>query len=182
MRVYKCKCQICGKELTTDVAYKTKKGSRNAYYCSEEEFKKEQSLTENRDNCYYTAGRILRVPLITPSMKKEINSLSQYYDYIVIERTFKEQKEVIQRFLDRGSSNSEYAKMKYIMTIIQNNINKVHTAYISEQKAKKDLFKKSQQQTIDVDIMNSFINSNTTSTEITERKRDTSVSDISAWL
>lgn len=180
MKVYKCKCKICGKQLTTDIAYKVRKGNKNNYYCSEEEYQKLQKAVEDRDNCYYTAGRIMRVPLITPSMKKEINMLSEYYDFVVIERTFRQQKEVIQRFLERGNYNSEYARVRYVMTIIRNNINKVHSEYVAEQKAKADLFKQSEQQQIDVDVMNMLITTNQANTETA--KTNSNVSDISAWL
>lgn len=171
-----CKCQICQKVLTTDMAYKVSKGSRNLYYCSEEEYKQLFKVQEDRDNCYYTAGRVMKVPYIPPSMRKEINELSKYYSFEIIERTFKANKEAIQRFLNNQYSASEYAKVRYIMTVIGNDINKIYTQYQAEQKAKAELFTKEKTQTIDVDIINN------TKAVYDIPASDRKVTDISKWL
>lgn len=178
MRVYGCKCKICGKQLTTDIAYKVKKGSKNFYYCSEEEYKSMAQVIEDRDYCYDIAARVMQVPMITPAMKKEINELAAHYRFIVVARTFKEQRDAITRFLNTGTYTSDYARMRYIMAIIKNNINKVFTQYIQEQKAKENLFKQVQKDSVDIEIMNSLI----PQVDAVEIKQNTNVSDISQWL
>lgn len=172
----KCRCQICKAHLTTDVAFKVTKGSRNFYYCSEDEYTKVQKEAEARDNCYYTAARIMEVPMITPAMRKEINDLSKFYGYIVIEKTFKAQKEAIRRFLDRDHMGNEFGRVRYIMTIIKGNINPIYAKYMEEQKEITKLFKQSEYNntSIDVDIMNDL--------EVAAMPKRKPVSDISAWL
>lgn len=185
MRKYKCKCQICGKTSTTDVAYKVTKGTKKFYYCSEEEYNTMKKQSENRDNCYYTVARIIKVPMLSPAMKKEINHLSEHYEFIVIEKTFKEKKEVIQRFLAKDTTYSEFSRMKYIMTIIKNHINDVYSKYTEEQKRKAELFTKSQQQTIDIDILNNTLDNPQPVQKAPQVMPTTGrnrVRDISAWL
>lgn len=50
-KVYKCKCKLCGKPLTTDVAFNFPKidkngKKKNQYYCSEEEYREHEKNTE----------------------------------------------------------------------------------------------------------------------------------------
>ena len=118
-----CKCNHCKKQLTTDIAYKVTINGRNKYYCSEDEYNQIQEEINSKTKCLETISNILDIPFIQPMMLKEINSLRDFYSYIVIERTFKDNRESIQWFLENKDNGSEFGKIKYIMTIIKNNIN-----------------------------------------------------------
>lgn len=150
----KCKCKICKKELTTDVAYKVIANNKNVYYCNEEEYQNELKEKQQKDNCYNTIKSILNEPFVTPMMKKEISKLKGFYSYIVIEKTFKECEENIKWFLNNKEYNTEYAKIRYIITIIQNNINTTYKKHIQDIKKMENLFKKSNNNIIDVDLIN----------------------------
>lgn len=156
----KCKCKICKKELITDTAYKVVVDNKNTYYCNEEEYKNELKKKQYKDNCYNTIKNILNEPFVTPMMKKEINKLTGFYDYIVIEKTFKECEENIKWFLNNKEYNTEYAKIRYVITIIQNNINSVYKRYTGELKEMEKLFKQSNNETVDTNIINNSIINN----------------------
>lgn len=169
-RVYKCKCTLCKKETTTDKAFKIKKGGRNIYYCSEQEYKKYQDQTEKRNKCFETVIKIMQVPMLSPMMIKEINKIAEFYDYIVIDKCFKEQEQKIRWFLDNNELSNEYGKARYIATIIQNNINNTYKKYLQEIKQMERLFAK-EVENIEVEIIN-----------MENTKVNNNVNDISQFL
>ena len=100
----------------------------------------------------------MRLKFCTPFVLKEINKLINYYDYPVIKRTFKDNIKSIDWFLDNNENNSEFGKVRYIFTIIQNNINKSAKDYKEEQEKMKSLFKK--ENDIDIELINKLDNKN----------------------
>ena len=110
----KCKCQICKKQLNTDIAYKIIKNNKNLYYCSKEEYDNNIKEQEIKRSCL---------------------------DYIA-----------------NNENNSEFGKVRYIFTIIQNNINKSAKDYKEEQEKMKSLFKK--ENDIDIELINKLDNKN----------------------
>lgn len=162
----KCSCKICKKQLTTDIAFKVSNGKTSSYYCNEEEYKEYLYKQEIKDKCYQTISRVTRSPLITPMMKKEINLINQFYEYNIIERTFIDCENSINWFLDNKFEGSEYAKTKYISTIIQNSINNVYNKYIKEQEDMKKLFKTQDSKEVDMEIMNISNDNKTNNTDI----------------
>lgn len=137
--VRKVKCKICGKTSTNEQAYKVTKGKLNYYYCSKEEYDEVQAEKDNKQRCLDTVSSILDIRLIPPIMVKQIVEIREYYDYAIIERTFKECENVIRRFIETSDS-SEYAKAKYIITIVANNINNTYKKWKLEQKQMEELF------------------------------------------
>lgn len=172
-RVYKCKCTLCGKETTTDKAFKTKKGSKNIYWCNEEEFNKHQDKINERNKCLETIVRMIQVPMLSPMMIKEINKIADFYDYVVIEKCFKEHEQNIKWFLDNNELSNEYGKARYIATIIKNNINNTYKKHIQEVKQMERLFER-EKESIDVDIINMDIDN--------ERVITKKTNDISDFL
>ena len=169
----KCKCKICGKQLTTDTAYKiTNYNGKNTYYCSKEEYDEVNKKKEIENRCYNTISTIMNIPFVTPMLKKQIKKIVEFYDYPIIERTFKENEKAIKWFLDNNEDSSEYGKSRYIMTIIINNINGVARKYKEEQKRIKQLFE-SNNNNNDISIINDL-------NDKQQIKRD--VSDISEFL
>ena len=149
-----CKCTYCKKQLNTDIAYKVVVNGRNKYYCNEEEYKQIQEEINSKNKCLETIITMLNVPFIQPVMLKEINLLRDFYSYIVIEKAFKDNEQSILWFLENKDNGSEFGKIKYIMTIIKNNINSTYKKYVQEQKDIEKIFNKVKGQEIDMDIMN----------------------------
>ena len=154
----KCKCKICGKQLTTDTAFKVTNDKKNTYYCSKEEYDLSIQITKERDECFNYIAECMRLKFCTPFIKKEINYLLPYYDYPIIKRAFKDNIKSIDWFLDNNENNSEFGKVRYIFTIIQNNINKSAKDYKEEQEKMRLLFKK--ENDIDIELINKLDNKN----------------------
>lgn len=166
-----CKCTYCKKQLNTDIAYKVVVNGRNKYYCNEEEYKQIQEEINSKNKCLETIITMLNVPFIQPVMLKEINLLRDFYSYIVIEKAFKDNEQSILWFLENKDNGSEFGKIKYIMTIIKNNINSTFKKYTQEQKDLQKIFNKVESQEVDIDIMN-----------ITIEVPNNDISDISQFL
>lgn len=161
-----CKCQICGKTLYTNEAYRVSFNKKNKYFCSEEEYQKDLQLKKEKENCYSVVAEIMEVPFITPMMKKELGSLNQFYKFAIIEKTFKECEQNIKWFLSNNNSSSEYGKTRYVITIIQNNINSVAKKYKQLQNTREKELQKIQ--TVDVDIINISTNEVNNASDITQ--------------
>lgn len=166
----KCKCTHCKKELSTDIAYKVTINGKNKYYCTKEEYETIQNEINDKNKCLETISTILNIPFVPPMMLREINDLTKFYSYIVINRTFKDNEKNIRWFIENRDSGSEYGKIKYIMTIIKNNINTTYKKYIKEQQQLVEMFKTNDKE-IDMDIIN-----------ITNDKQSNDISDISEFL
>ncbi|GCD11709.1 hypothetical protein [Clostridium tagluense] len=149
-----CKCKVCRADLKTDNAYKVSNGKINSYYCTKEEYDSNIKELQDQEKCFQTVSKILNEPFTIPMMKNEINKIHKYYSFIVIERTFLDFEDKINWCLNNKQMKSEYAKTKYIVTIIANNINSVQNKYKQEQKDMAKLFEKSKIDIVDVDIMN----------------------------
>jgi hypothetical protein len=148
----RCKCVICKKDLTTDKAYKVIINGKSKYYCCEEEYKNEEKQKNDRQHCLEFVAKSMRLKFATPSVQKEVNKLKEYYDYAVIERCFKENESSINWFLNNNEDSSDYGKCRYILTIIQNNINKTYKKYIKELEQMKSMFKN--EPVVELEIMN----------------------------
>lgn len=167
----KCKCQVCQKELTTDKAYKVNINGRSKYYCSEDEYRDLIKQQEDRQHCLELISKYMRLKFATPHIQKEVNKLKEYYDYIVIEKCFKENESTISWFLDNNDNSSEFGKSRYIFTIIQNNINKTDRKHKKELEEMKQMFNQSNN-SVDIDIMNTIDN----------QTINRPISDISSFL
>ncbi len=154
MKRFKCKCKFCRKQLTTDIAYCVKVNERNQYYCTQEEYNKEQEKKKSKIECNNYIAEIMKMPYLTPAMIKLVNNLNSYYDYKIIKRAFKDNKDSIRWALENKEFNSEFSKSKYIMSIILNNIDKSYKANIREQEDINKLFDKTTSNSIDLEILN----------------------------
>lgn len=163
----KVKCKICGNELTNDVAYKVKIGKVNNYYCTKEEYEDLQKQKQTKEECMVYVQQMLGLPLLPPMMIKEINRVSKSFDYIVIQKTFKECESKIKWFLEGASGSFDYPKARYIITIIENNINSVFKKHKHEQEQMKRLFEIQKDKEIEVDLFN-ISNKPTTTSKVTD--------------
>lgn len=167
----KVKCRACGKESTNDVAFKVTVNGKNIYYCSEDEYNEKRKENDNKTKCLETITGIFGVKMLPPVMVKKVNELRQFYDYIVIEKTFKECTDKISWALETKDFNSEFSKAKYIVSIVANNIDKVYKKYIKDLKDMERLFAK--EEVVDIEMIDMNISRNT---------NNDNVSDISMFL
>ena len=168
-RKYKCKCKACGKELTTDIAYRDEKGK---YYCSQEEYEEIQRDKQRKEECFKYLEGFMRVP-ISKIARKRINELHEYYSYEVIYRTIKFVEDKIRYAVENKSFNSEQAMVNYLIAIIENNANIVLKEYEKEIADFQKLFEEPKND-IDLDILNSI--------DETPKGKPRVDNDISEWL
>lgn len=136
----KVKCQICGKELTNETAFKVPKGKRNLYYCTQEEYDYMIGEKGRRDKFYKFLEEELNQKYIPPMMVKEINTLVDKFEYETIRLTFVECRDAIQKQLQKVHNQLEYNTTRYIMSIIGNNINRVDKKRQEEIEDLKNMF------------------------------------------
>lgn len=149
----KCKCRLCGKELTTDIAYCVQ-GKTKSYYCNKEEYDEVIKEQQIKSECMDYVAEIINMKFTPPAMMKLVNGLNEFYDYIVIKRAFKDNSDSIQWALINKKFSSEFAKYKYIISIVLNNIDKSYRSYSREQEEMKKLFNQVNTNSIDVEILN----------------------------
>ncbi|MGL4571718.1 MAG: hypothetical protein ACRCVJ_11715 [Clostridium sp.] len=168
----KVKCKKCGKLNDKDKAFKVivtpNQKTYTYYYCSEDEYNEIQNEKSEKDECLEVVSNILSMQFVTPTMLKHINELRVFYSYKVITMTFKSNEESIRWQILNREFSSEFAKSKYIIAIIKNNIHTIAKRYKRQQEEQR-----ATEHTIDVDIIN-----NTQDIKITDRK----VTDISSFL
>ena len=145
----KCRCKLCGKWLTTDIAYKDEKGK---YYCSQEEYEEIQRDKQRKEECFKYLESLMGVP-ISKIARKRINELHEYYSYEVIYRAIKFVEDRIRYAVENKNFNNEQSEVNYLMAIISNNINEVYKEYTKEQKELMKLFEEPKNE-IDLDIIN----------------------------
>lgn len=150
----KCRCKLCGKELTTDVAYCVQ-GKVKMYYCNEAEYNEVIKQQQIKNECMDYVAEVINMRFTPPAMIKLVNGLNEFYDYIVIKRAFKDNEETIQWVLSNKEFSSEFGKYKYIISIVLNNIDKSYKAYLKEQEELKKLFNQPNTNDIDIEILNS---------------------------
>lgn len=158
----RCKCKICGNILTTDIAFKVVKVNTNLYYCSEHEYNTynefKLKIKQSKDKLFNTISEIMNFRFVPPVIVNEINKLNSFYSYEVIEQVFKRNEKTIKWNVENKNFNSEFSKIKYIMTIISNNIYSVSIQYEKERKEIESMFSnepKSEINLIDIEINNS---------------------------
>lgn len=148
-----CKCCICKKKLNTEIAYKVTTNNKNKYYCSENEYLKYLKEEKEKKSCLEVIKEITNTKFIMPIMLKAINELREHYTYKEISQTFIDKKESIRWFLNNKSKDSnEYAKTRYISTIIINGIENTKKRLDKEMEIKLNLFKQTNE--VEMDIMN----------------------------
>ena len=138
----RCKCKFCGKELTTDIAYKSE--SDKAYFCNQDEF---QSWLQNKINKQAeketekeifnimgeTVGGIIK-PYSWKEIKETVSLLKTKFSLDQIKDYVSSEKSNIEDIIRRKSFNSEFNKVKYYLAIIKNNIEEdiLNDKYVSD--------------------------------------------------
>lgn len=123
----RCKCKICGMELDTNTAYKvTDKNGKNKYFCSASEFEAEEErkkkATEDKDRVYRLVCDIMgEREIISTALFKEWQVWLKVADNEKIAKYLEENKDYLSSAIARLSS-SEYARIRYLSTIIRDKI------------------------------------------------------------
>lgn len=130
-RVYKCKCKLCGKSLTTDVAFNFPKidkngKKKNQYYCSEEEYREHEKNTELLRENQILFDKIIGYTCINNIKNKEFAKIYDVgYSRRQVNKFLLDKGEYIKGSLDKKLANgdmNEYQKILYIFAIIRSEI------------------------------------------------------------
>ena len=123
----KAKCKICGTELDTKTAYKvTDKNNKNKYFCSQSEFEAEEErkkkAQEDKDRVYHLICDIMgEKEIINTALFKEWQVWNKVADNAKIAKYLEENKDYLTSVIARLGS-SEYARIRYLSTIIRDKI------------------------------------------------------------
>lgn len=122
----KCKCRICGTQHNTENAYKVVVNNKNQYYCSQEEYEKDlerkKKAAEDKDRVYRLICDILdEKEIINTILFKEWQIWLKVADNKKIGDYLEENYEYLASVIDRLTS-SEFAKIRYLSTIIKDKI------------------------------------------------------------
>lgn len=121
----RAKCKICGKELDTSLAFKIE-SKPPKYFCSKEEYEAEEErkrkAAEDKDKTYRLICDIMgEQEIINSALFKEWVEWNKVADNIKIAQYLEESKDYLTSALGRVTS-SEYARIRYLSTIIKNSI------------------------------------------------------------
>ena len=144
------KCQDTGEKSTNDKAYKAPNGK---YYSSAEAYQEIAAQKEARNECINYLYELLDyddIPAPT-AMYKLLDEMKKC-GYDVILTTLERCEDKILWALNHKEFNNEYNKIKYIMTIVRNNIVDVYKEKKDKKKADIIDFKSYQRQDDDYDI------------------------------
>jgi YHS domain-containing protein len=123
----KAKCKICGAELDTKTAYKvTDKNGKNKYFCSEAEFEAEEErkkkAADDKERVYRLICDIMgEKEIISTALFKEWQVWLKVADNAKIGDYLEENRSYLSSVIGRLSS-SEYARIRYLSTIIRDKI------------------------------------------------------------
>ena len=123
----KAKCKICGTELDTKTAYKvTDKNGKNKYFCNQSEFEAEEErkkkIAEDKDRVYRLICDIMgEQEIISTALYKEWVVWLKVADNAKIGDYLSENEEYLTSVISKLHS-SEFAKIRYLSTIIRDKI------------------------------------------------------------
>jgi glycerol-3-phosphate cytidylyltransferase-like family protein len=123
----KAKCKICGNTLDTNVAYKvTDKNGKNKYFCSASEFEAEETrkkkVQEDKDRVYRLICDIMGVnEVLNTALWKEKLEWNKAFSDEFIAQYLEEKKDYLTSAIAR-LSGTEYAKIRYISTVLKNSL------------------------------------------------------------
>lgn len=115
------KCRICGTKIDRNLAYKVVNNGKNEYYCNEKEYKCKLKQAEAKDNVLKKINEIFGYEVINSAIFKEINAIAGKHSYEKIHSYLCDSQAMLERSLNKTFS-SEYGKIRYFSTIINNNI------------------------------------------------------------
>ena len=123
----KAKCKICGAELDTNTAYKViDKNGKNKYFCSASEFEAEEErkkkAAKDKDRVYRLICDIMGVNEVSnTALWKEKIEWNKAFSDEFIAKYLEEKKDYLSSAITR-LSGTEYAKIRYISTVLKNSL------------------------------------------------------------
>ena len=123
----RAKCKICGNELDSNTAYKiTDKNGKNKYFCSASEFEAEEErkkkAAEDKDRVYRLVCDIMGVnEVLNTALWKEKIEWNKAFSDEFIAKYLEEKKDYLSSAIAR-LSGTEYAKIRYISTVLKNSL------------------------------------------------------------
>lgn len=116
------KCKACiDKKIERSTAYKVVIKGKNEYYCSEKEYKQKLKQTADRENTINIINEIFGHEITHSALNKELKEISEIHSFEKIYSYIHDNKQMLERSLSKDF-NSEYGKIRYLSTIIKNNI------------------------------------------------------------
>lgn len=122
----RAKCKVCGTALDTKVAYKVVANGKNAYYCSEEEYKKD--ITE-KEKAAIDKDRVYKLICDIIGRKEIINSVL-WKEKAIWNKAFSD--ELIWQYLENNKTylisviskleNKEFNRIRYLSAILKNSL------------------------------------------------------------
>ena len=123
----KAKCKICGSTLDINTAYKvTDKNGKNKYFCSASEFEAEEErkkkAAEDKDKVYRLVCDIMGVnEVLNTALWKEKIEWNKAFSDEFIAKYLEEKRDYLSSAIAR-LSGTEYAKIRYISTVLKNSL------------------------------------------------------------
>ena len=127
----KAKCRICGESLDTMTAYKvitydTNDKSKTAYYCSKEEYQKDEEekrkSLDAKDKAYKLICEIIgREKIINTVLWKEWKEWSNAFSNEIIALYLEENKEYLMATISR-LEDKEFNRIRYLSAILKNSL------------------------------------------------------------
>ena len=119
-------CQICKSKIERDTAYKRVVGKANKYYCSEEEWQKEedkkQKAAEDKDKVYRLICDILgEKEVLNTALWKEKALWNKAFSDEIISKYLGEHKDHLASAVSK-LSGTEYAKIRYVSAVLKNSL------------------------------------------------------------
>lgn len=121
------KCKKCGKKINKNDAYKyvhiTKSSKKNMYYCDRDEFHSELIHKKYYNKTRLLVDVILNYTCVSNQKNRMITNLYKIgYSSESVFNCMKHYSDVIIKYMERKNIDSEYGKLRYIFTVVENNI------------------------------------------------------------
>lgn len=114
-----CKCH--GKKIDRETAYKVTSNQKNFYYCSENDYRKMQTLQKEKNLLFECVNLIFGYKVINSALFKEIAEIEKSYNHKLIREYMQANKDYLSKVMQKDFV-SEYAKIRYFSAIIKNSI------------------------------------------------------------
>lgn len=116
------KCKACiDKKIERSTAYKVVIKGKNEYYCNEKEYQQKLKQTADRVNTINIINEMFGYEITNSALNKELKEISANHSFEKIYSYIHDNKQMLERSLSKDF-NSEYGKIRYLSTIIKNNI------------------------------------------------------------
>ena len=122
----RAKCRICGESLDTKTAHKVVTNGKNAYYCSAEEFEKDEAKKKksaaDKEKVYRLICDIIgRKEILNSALWKEKTIWNKVSEDEVIGQYLEENKEYLTSMIAR-LDDVEYNRIRYLSAILKNKL------------------------------------------------------------